>query len=472
MRRYRRTTLLTVGCVAVLVGLGLSRKTSFYYSGWIILLAPILVLLKNRTLTALLLTVLIGLGLGLSRGSVYMVKLHQLKSLATQPVAVEVVASSDAVYGSNSQLQFTAPPAGVVEPYRQNFIGSFQGSGFGLPMVYRGDRVLVHGKIYPTRGANQAQMSFSQLSLVNTGKSLVPKFSRMFSAGIENVLPEPQASFGLGILIGQRINLPADITAQLTMVGLVHIVAVSGYNLTILVRAAQRLKLGSKYQQTLLAFMLIAGFVMVTGFSASIVRAAIISVLSLWAAYYGRQIKPHLLIAFTAALTALYNPFYVWSDLGWYLSFLAFFGVLIIAPVLIARFFKRTPKLLTSVLIETLCAELMTLPLIMAVFGQMSLIGLLANLLVVPLIPAAMLFSARAAVGGVLAPALGGWLAWPANLLLTYILDLVHILSSIPSIFLRVGISMTIMISAYMFLLLLVMVIKNRTSVRTNQFEA
>jgi competence protein ComEC len=336
------------------------------------------------------------------------------------------------------------------------------------------DSVLVSGKIYPTRGANQAQISYAKLEVVSSGNDSAGKLSRTFSTGIENALPEPQASFGLGILIGQRTNLPADIIQKLTMVGLIHIVAVSGYNLTILIRGMQRLSLKSKYQRTVLSLLVVALFVLITGFSASIVRAAVISALSLWAAFYGRQFKPLLLIFLTAALTGWLNPFYVWSDLGWYLSFLAFFGVLIIAPMLIKRFFKKQPKLLTTVLIETLCAELMTLPLIMAVFGQMSLIGLLANLLVAPLIPAAMLLSAVAALGGMISPLIAGWLAWPAAILLTYMLDVVRLLASIPAIFLHVSVDTVTMIGLYIILGIIVLTmyrkgrIKNIDMAETN----
>jgi len=288
---------------------------------------------------------------------------------------------------------------------------------------------------------------------------------------MENALPEPQASFGLGLLVGQRTNLPANIINQLTAVGLVHIVAVSGYNLTILVRSAQRLKLRSKYQITLLSLALVGSFLLVTGFSASIVRAAVVSSLGLWAWYYGRAIKPVLIIAFAAALTAIANPFYIWSDIGWYLSFLAFFGVLVIAPLIVKQFFKKTPKLLTLVLIETLSAELMTLPLVMMIFGQMSLIALVANLLVVPLIPAAMLLAAIAAAAGAVMPLYAGWLAWPARYLLTYILDLVHMLANIPRVMLHLTISPTLMISAYVFMVAAVVFAHRHLKTKTSLNE-
>ena len=167
------------------------------------------------------------------------------------------------------------------------------------------------------------------------GTDWFAKLRRYFAAGMQTALPEPAASLGLGLLIGQRSTLPADILLAMTTVGLVHIVAVSGYNVTILARAVQRTKIArSKFQQLFLALTLILMFIIITGFSASVVRAAIVSSLSLWAWYFGRSIKPMLLILFVAALTALINPIYVWSDIGWYLSFLAFFGVLIVAPLL------------------------------------------------------------------------------------------------------------------------------------------
>jgi competence protein ComEC len=101
------------------------------------------------------------------------------------------------------------------------------------------------------------------------------------------------------------------------------------------------------------------------------------------------------------------------------------------------------------VLLETLSAEIMTLPLILMTFGQLSIIALVANLLIVPLVPLAMLFSAVAGTVGMLAPQIAGWFALPARLLLTYMLDIVHILSSIPSVLIHRAISTGYMIAVY-----------------------
>jgi competence protein ComEC len=456
MRVFRRTTLITAGCLAALAGIGLSREVGFNYSDWLVLFLPLLLILKKKNLSSLTLVVLLGLLLGLWRGSLYMQKLNDLKSLTTRSVTIQATATSDAVYVKGSQLQFTANHIQLITPHHQLLAGNFKISGFGVHMVYRGEIVKVQGAVYPTRGAKQATIAYAQLSLVQSSHSWFNDLSRRFATGMQNALPEPMASFGMGLLIGQRINMPASVTAQLTAVGLVHIVAVSGYNLTILIRAIQRVRLRSKYQQLMASLLLIGLFITITGFSASIVRAALVSSLSLWAWYYGRQIKPMVLISFAATLTGLANPFYIWGDLSWYLSFLAFFGVMIIAPIIQGRFFKRTPKFLTIVLLETLSAELMTLPIVMLTFSQLSIIAIIANLLVVPLVPAAMLLSALAGAGGALVPELAGWLAWPANLLLTYMLDVIHLLASIPSVLIKASISATYMLSFYAVLLAVV----------------
>lgn len=434
--------------------MGLSRWINFNPGYFSLFLLPGLLVLRRKNLLSLVLILIIGVGLGLWRGSGYMQNVRQLQSLAERKVTITATATTDSIYGKRSQIQFTGNKIKLLKPYRAPLAGSFKLSGFGEKMIYRGDRVQVTGKIFPSRGSNQATIAYAQLQRVSAGNSWYADLARRFDAGMQSALPEPLASFGLGLLIGQRNTLPADITAALTAVGLVHIVAVSGYNLTILIRGVGRLKLGSKYQKLMLSFALIAGFVLVTGFSASIIRAALVSILSLWAWYYGLKIKPIVLIAFAAAITGLWNPFYIWGDMSWYLSFLAFFGVLVISPIISARLFKKQPKLLTMVVLETLSAEIMTLPLILMTFSQLSVIALVANALVVPLVPLAMLLSAVAGAAGALMPQLAGWLALPARLLLTYMLDVVHILANLPSVLIHRSISLPYMLAVYGLILL------------------
>lgn len=433
-RRLRRTTIMICGLAAFLVGIAVARVINIDLT-WPLLAAILLVTAGRRsTHYVLMCAILLGLTFGIWRGSIYMEKIALYEPLNGQTVVIEGRADSDAVYTNKSQISFDAAKIKIISPVSSDIAGKIAVKGYGPPMVYRSDTIRAEAKLYKTRGSRQASLSFADITVINRGSSWLDGFRRNFLAGLQSALPEPLASFAAGLLIGQRSTLPESTTNDLKSAGLTHVVAVSGYNLTIIIYFVHRLlKNRSKYQATAVSLVCITLFLLITGFSASIVRAAIVSVLAIAAWYYGRQFRPLLLILLAAALTAGWYPVYLWSDIGWYLSFLAFFGVLVIAPLLAQRLYKKkSPSLVGKVVLETLAAQIMALPLIMYIFGEVSLVSLFANVLVVPLVPLAMLLSLAAGLGGMLAPSLAGWLAWPAKLLLTYMLDVVHLFASVP----------------------------------------
>ncbi len=449
--QFRRTTLWLVGCLAFLLGVG------FAHSGWLLLswwyLLALLALMwrfqKHSIWTICWVIVLAG-SFGWQRGSFSMIKLQAYQARYGHVVSLEAVAIDDAVYGKKSQISFEASQ--VLLSDGERLTGKIQLSGFGVNAVFQGDRVRASGKLFPGYGAYQGRISFAKLHVTSHHPTLVADIRRRFAAGMQSSLPEPLASFAMGLLIGQRATLPPAVKQELLMVGLTHIIAVSGYNLTIMLGASRRLAgKRSKRLSTLIALGLMGIFLLLAGASASIVRAAIVSMLSIGAGYYGRSYKPLNLILMAAAITAWANPFYVWSDISWYLSFLAFFGVLLLAPLLVERLRPGWHNsVVVMVGIESICAEIMTLPFILHNFGQMSLIGLPANILVVTLIPLAMLCSLVAGLAGMLTVSVAGWLAWPARILLTYMLDVAHILAHVPHIFLqKLGLSLSQMLGLY-----------------------
>ena len=455
--RFRRTTLWLLACLSALAGVALARTGMDLSRPWVWLAAiPLVWSIRRRSWLALVCIVIVCGGFGLQRGAVYMQRLDSYQPLYSHKVTLLVTAAEDGVYGTNSQLSFTAD-RNVVDG--KSLVGKIQVSGFGLNAVFQGDQVLVTGKLYSAYGAYQGRISYAQLSLVSHHPSTINDLRRRFAAGMQSALPEPLAPFAMGLLIGQRATLPADVKQDLLMVGLTHIIAVSGYNLTIILGASNR-AMGkySKRLATLVAFMLMAVFLLLAGTSASIVRAAIVSTLSIATGYYGRSFKPLNLICIAAAITALANPLYLWGDASWWLSFLAFFGVLVLAPLVVQRLWVSwRHSIILMVAIESLCAETMTLPFVLHTFGQMSLIGLPANVLVVTLIPLAMLLSLIAGLAGMLASNFAGWLAWPARLLLTYMLDVAHLLAHVPRIFLQqLAFPATQMLAAYVLVGLLV----------------
>jgi competence protein ComEC len=435
--QFKRTTVVFVLCCAILAGIGLARKGVYTDSSWWLVGAlGVLVTIKQRQAWLMLAVVLFGMGLGVWRGSVFMTNLNDFDRLAGYKVTIVGRAVADSVYDRNRQLTFDIRNP-YVEETGQQLVGKVAVSGFGVNAVYSGDEVRATANLRLARGSYQARVSYAKLEIISQHPSIVADLRRKFMAGMESALPEPVASFGMGLLVGQRNTRPEQTSQILLMVGLTHIIAVSGYNLTILLRASRKLLAKrSKNQALLLSLALIAIFLLFAGSSPSIIRAAIVSMLSIAAVYYGRSFKPLVLIMMAAAITGYAYPYYVWSDIGWYLSFLAFFGVMVLAPMIMARMKARfRDSLVLSVAIESICAEIMTVPLVLHIFGQMSFVALASNVLVVATIPLAMLLSLVAGLAGMLVPAIAGWFAWPALLLLTYMLDIAALLSKIPHVF-------------------------------------
>ncbi len=358
-RQFRRTTLIAVFCAAVLMGIGLARFVSFSVAGVLACLLLLVIAALYKRLALLLVCLLIGLSIGGVQGSRYMEKLTQYEPYYGKKVTLVGRAADDGVYGRQKQLTYDLKHISQVNGEPVELVGKVGVSGFGENMVFRGDTVLITGKLKRGTGAHQGWMSFAKMSVIERETSLLEKVRREFGEGMMTALPEPLASFGLGLLLGQRSTLPKEVHQDLLMVGLVHIIAVSGYNLTIIMRACWKL-LGdrSKYQTMVISLLLMGTFLLLTGGSASIVRASLVSGLSLLAWYYGRSFRPVSLILLAASITAIANPLYVWTDLGWYLSFLAFYGVLVLAPLVRYRFMpvRFRESLLLGIALESICA--------------------------------------------------------------------------------------------------------------------
>lgn len=461
---FRRTTFLIWFFASVLTGLFYAKYTTPLSVIWLLASAVLLVLLPRKDVVSLGVLIIIGFTFGWWRGGLLQQQAAIYNDLYKEKITLVGRATEDAVYGSKSQLSFT------VEDARTKYgelPGKIKVSGFGAVSVNRHDIVTVTGKLYPTRGGKQASISYADIEVKARATSPIETFRKNFAAGMENALPEPAASFGLGLLVGERSLLPADVALVLTAVGLTHIVAVSGYNLTIIIHAVSRLKRWfSRFLTLIVSLLLIYGFILVTGFSPSIVRAALVGFLGLLAWYFGRKIRPLLLLLFAAAITGFANPFYVWGDIGWYLSFLAFFGVLVIAPMAIKVLFKKPSDeapLLGVVATESFAAQIVTLPLILLIFGRLSVVGFLANIIIVPMVPLAMLLSFIAGLAGMIVPEFSGWIALPARYVLNAMLWIADWFARLPHATANVKISVASFVALYIVILLLVIGLSRRS---------
>jgi len=468
--RFRRTTLLLMLFLGILLGVAWAHWGYGLHGGWCWLAGFFAVLTWRRHgWLTLALVLAFGLSFGWWRGGIYLNRLAAYDELYYQKITITARAMNDALYGKTKQLTFDADHIRLEDG--RELTGKIQLSGHGANAVFQGDDLVATGKLYPGYGAEQGRMSFAEIRITAHNPTVIEVVRQRFTAGVQSALPEPLASFVLGLLVGQRDTMPETTKEELKMVGLTHIVAVSGYNLTIILHASQRVFGGqSKRIATLLSLALIGTFLLLTGGSASIVRAAIVSVLSIAAAYYGRAFKPLNLIALAAAITAWANPVYVWSDLSWYLSFLAFYGVLVISPLIQARWqggWHQT--LLGGVALESICAGIMTEPFVLHIFGTMSLVSLPANILVVTVVPLAMLLGLVAGLAGMFLSGLAGWFAWPGVILLNYMLDTAHILADLPHVFIENRtLSLAGMLGSYAVIAGLTLVLHHKTKSSAN----
>jgi competence protein ComEC len=458
--RFQRTTLISVGLGGVLFGLAVAKLTGLTLDYlWAICFSLLLLIFwRRKNIFCLYLCFAFGFCLGSFRTAGFLTELGNYEPLYYQTVTLIVKAETDGVYSDKSQLEFDASNVRLFWPYEENLVGQVKVSGFGAPHVSRGDFVAVSGKLYPTRGSKRAVIRYAQMEVVTEANSSLDNFRVNFLVGLRNALPEPQASLGAGLLIGQRSELPDEVNQNLRVVGLTHIIAVSGYNLTILVEFVRK-SIGkkSKRRSTIVSLGLVVCFILLAGSSPSIARASFVSILTIISAHYGRKVRPSLLILLAAAVTAFYNPLNIWFDIGWHLSFLAFYGVLILAPLILQRLSLKSTQFrrpIFCLLIETLSAQLMTLPLIMFIFAEVSTVGLIANLLVLPLVPFAMALSALSGLAGMTFATIAGWLSWPANLLMIYMLDVAKIMSGLPKAFVSIRLGIAGLSFLYLIVLL------------------
>jgi competence protein ComEC len=178
---------------------------------------------------------------------------------------------------------------------------------------------------------------------------------------------------------------------------------------------------------------MIVAFIAVTGSSPIMSRAGLVAGLSLAAWYYGRRFHPLVLLPFVAAITLIIQPSYAWGDLGWSLSFMAFAGVMMIAPLLQRYFFgDKKPNIVRQILGETIAAHIITAPLIIMSFGYISHVAILANLLILLFVPLAMLLTFIAGIGALLLPQIASVIGLPAQWLLTYMTTTTHYLADLP----------------------------------------
>jgi competence protein ComEC len=236
----------------------------------------------------------------------------------------------------------------------------------------------------------------------------LPPLRDVVAAPVFRAIPEPDASIAVGALFGGRGSLPRDVFDAFALTGTSHLLAVSGFNITI---AAAGLglalrPLGSRAAAAGTFFVAIA-LAVIAGFGPSVARAALMASVGTAGVLAGRPLAA--LNALSAAAWALLfvTPRAI-GDAGFLMSVSATAGLLLGARPLEERL--RGPRWIRAQLAATLAASCASLPIAAEIFGRVPLISPIVNVAVAPLIPPLMAAVGITATVGHVAE----WLAAPA----------------------------------------------------------
>lgn len=309
-----------------------------------------------------------------------------------------------------------------------------------FPGYFYGDRLSVIGKFQKeVISPFQVQYfaSFPAIHLEKDNLGLIGKTSLTrfllktrghIEAKIKTFLPENESALLLGVLLGVKTDLPENFWQSLRKTGTLHLIVASGQNVVFISSIVMSICLWflSRKPALIITLVFIFLYVLMVGGEASAIRAGLMVGLSFFAQIFGRQGVSFRFLLISAVFMLLVSPLILF-DIGFQLSFGATAGLVLVAPKLkglMPRLFVL--PLLGESLVLTLSAQIMTLPILLANFGQFSWFSPLINSLVLPLIPLIMIFGLAIVVLSFLVMPLAqllSWLVWPFLAYFTHLIN-------------------------------------------------
>ncbi len=306
--------------------------------------------------------------------------------------------------------------------------------GIGRPFDYAA--YLAKDDIYHTLG-------FAEVEILSRGHGNPLKH---FLFGIKNsvvqkmreILPEPESSLLAGLVVAGKGAMPENILDEFRRAGIIHIVVLSGYNVAIIAEFIRKFfenllarvhpvmrRLGSRAPAVAAGMSVfgILAFVLMTGAEATVVRASIMVLAVIAAKVVGKNYSAPRALLVAAFLMVIHNPKILVFDPSFQLSFLATCGLVWLSPIF-EKFLARVPDFwgFRSMLATTVATQAAVLPFLIWSMGDVSLVSLPANILVLLFIPAAMGFGFAAALLAVISPVIALPISFIAHLILAWIL--------------------------------------------------
>ncbi|MCK5285721.1 MAG: ComEC family competence protein [Candidatus Pacebacteria bacterium] len=289
-------------------------------------------------------------------------------------------------------------------------------------------------------------MYYPKTELISIGKGSIVKeklfwVKNSFLQKIQETIPEPQSALLGGLLLGVKQSLGEKLQEDFRKVGLIHIIVLSGYNVTIIAdfMMAIFMFLPRVFALSLGSLSIILFAIMVGG-SATIIRASIMALLVVFARATGRTSDVTRALFLAAFIMVLHNPQIVVFDPSFQLSFVATLGLIILSPK-ISEYLTFIPKkfYLRESAVATVSTQIFVLPLLLYMMGELSLVAVVVNLLVLMFVPVTMFFGFLTGLISFVWVILALPFSYVTHFLLSYELMVVESFAKIPFASVRVS---------------------------------
>ena len=277
--------------------------------------------------------------------------------------------------------------------------------------------------------------------LGESGQMPIRKLLYGFKKKLTNVstliIPSPSSALLSGLLFGEKQPLGKNNFEMFRLAGLVHIIVLSGYNISIISRGVFRFLFFVPLPSALvISVVIVASFIVMTGASATAVRAGIMAMIAMMAKFSNREFDANRALFSAAALMIFFNPAILLHDSSFHLSLIATFAVINFSPIVsgwLGRM-KMPDGVLREITAVTVATQTFVLPLLFYFSGEVSPVALAANLYALPVVPIAMFLGSLTVVIGLASAIVAAPLAFFSYAALSWIIFVAHIFSKFPMV--------------------------------------
>lgn len=441
-------------CIGIVIGIGADNV--WPESGVLLVVAISLAIVsqKNsdstyvqniRVVSVLLLLVVIGM----CRAATYDAATSAMGNdyVLNQPTLLEGVVSREPEVREKTQQIYVTTDATTVLVYVDRYAQFSYGDTVVVrgkltkPEVFETDlgRTFNYSNYLLAKGVTHT-MAWAKVEVIDSGggwwilRQLL-QVKHLFMDNIEMAIREPMAGLGEGLLLGVKQALGDELETVFRTTGIIHVVVLSGYNVALVVAFISfGLSYVCSYRQRLIFGLLgIVLFALLVGLSATVVRASIMASFIVVAKCIGRTYNVIRGLALAGVVMLLINPYLLLYDVGFQLSFLATFGLIVLVPACLHIFSILPPaKGLREIFFATLSTQIMVLPLLLYQIGEFSVVSIVVNVLVLPMVPVSMLLVFITGIIGFVHSDAAFLVAVIAELSLQYIILVATFFASLP----------------------------------------